>query len=240
MTTGRAGDPGRIDAGRSASGMESGRSAGRAAAGGSVGLVGARTAGRIDAGPIDAGRSASRMESALRVERAGLAGRPDRGSATVLAMGVLLAGLSLLLGALEVIRAVGTGHQAAAAADLAALAAALERSNGTGAAACDAAARVAARNQAGLVRCAAAPDGAVTVGVVVVSRHPWPLTASANARAGPASATPGAPTSWPAGTGRPEASWPAPRAPPEVADAIQRAPPIHPSGRARAASLPSN
>lgn len=113
----------------------------------------------------------------------------DRGSGTVLALGVIVTSLSLLVGALHVIRAVVTGHRAAAAADLAALAAAAERTAGHDGAVCRSAGRVAALNGATLTRCSAEQNGVIRVVVVVASSMPWSMTATAHSRAGPADPT---------------------------------------------------
>ncbi|MFF5358458.1 Rv3654c family TadE-like protein [Streptomyces scabiei] len=113
--------------------------------------------------------------------------RSDRGSATVWAVGAIAAlcavfGAVLMLGQAVVIR-----HQAAAAADLAALAAADHWMKGS-AAACATARRVARAQGGGLVRCEV--EGEIS-DVTAVSDL-GPLTAPARARAGPPVA-PGSP-----------------------------------------------
>lgn len=115
-------------------------------------------------------------------------GDPERGSGTVLALAlmavtlVLAAALGLLVGAQ------GARGQAQAGADLGALAAAAHLvSRGTDAVpdACAVAAEVAARNGARLASCTSA--GAAVVDVTV-TRRSTAGTATAHARAGPASA----------------------------------------------------
>lgn len=117
----------------------------------------------------------------------------DRGSATVLVLGlcavVLLAGtVAAGLGAVAVAR-----HRAASAADLAALAAASRASQGA-AVACAAGARVAARAGAVLTACRLEGWDAVVVAAV---RPPGALgrlgQAAVPARAGPAAHAPGEP-----------------------------------------------
>lgn len=112
----------------------------------------------------------------------------EKGSATVGLLGVLVAGATLLVGALELARAVATSHRAMAAADLAALAGANAASGGSSAMACGSAARVAALNGGAMQQCVAASDGSVTVVVSVVSAAPWRWQASGRARAGPSQA----------------------------------------------------
>ncbi|WNM36384.1 flp pilus-assembly TadE/G-like family protein [Streptomyces sp. Li-HN-5-11] len=105
----------------------------------------------------------------------------DRGSATVWSVGAIAVlcvvfGIGLGLG-----QAVVTRHRAAAAADLAALAAADHWAEG-GAAACARADRVARAQRTRLVRCAVVGD---TSDVTAASGR-GPFTAKARARAGPA------------------------------------------------------
>lgn len=114
----------------------------------------------------------------------------ERASATVLVAGAVAAVVLVLAGALTVVSAVLGAHRARAAADLAALAAAVPLASG-GVADCGAAAQVAVANGAALTGCAA--DGAgVTVRVAVAlpvggGAAWWGLPASteARARAGP-------------------------------------------------------
>lgn len=117
--------------------------------------------------------------------------RQDIGAATVLAVGVMMVCVAMLAGALEVARTVVTSHRAAAAADLAALAAAQEGPILADTSGCRAAARVASRNGASLQGCVAGPNATVTVWVSVVSTGPWPRRAVARSRAGPVEATQG-------------------------------------------------
>lgn len=111
--------------------------------------------------------------------------RGERGSGTVLVLGVMA--LLLLVGfAASALGGVGVArHQAASAADLAALAAAGRAAEG-GAAACTAAGRVAAAAGAELAQCSL--DGVVAEVVAVVRPAGWLGglgRASARARAGP-------------------------------------------------------
>ena len=118
-------------------------------------------------------------------------GRHERGSGTVLAVGLIGVLLTCLVGGLAVASAVHASQRARAAADLAALAgaAAFQRglSEGT---ACHAALRLAAANGAVLRECRVADDLSVTVQVAVPVGHRLPGTlggpARAEARAGPA------------------------------------------------------
>ena len=114
--------------------------------------------------------------------------RVERGAATVVtvaAVGVVLVVLSAALVLAGTVRDV---HRARAAADLAALAAAVPLADGL-AADCSAARSVAVANGATVVDCTAAPDASVVV-AVSVARH-WsrgwrwlPPDVSARARAG--------------------------------------------------------
>ncbi len=134
---------------------------------------------------------AARSAGAWRVrERCTLAGGyEDRGSASILVVGVCAMVLCLTMAALDVARAVETSHRARAAADLAALAAANAGAVGaTADAACARAADLAARNAARLQTCAVT-GACVRVTVEATSSRPWPLSALAHARAGPAGAT---------------------------------------------------
>ncbi|MDF3300671.1 Rv3654c family TadE-like protein [Streptomyces tropicalis] len=125
----------------------------------------------------------------------------DRGSATVWSVGgiavlCVVFGVGVALG-----QAVVTRHRAAAAADLAALAAAGHWPDGS-ASACARAARLARVQGARLVRCAIVGD---TSDVTAVSER-GPFTAEVRARAGPA----GPPDSAPPLTPAPPPSAPAP------------------------------
>jgi secretion/DNA translocation related TadE-like protein len=112
--------------------------------------------------------------------------RGDRGQATVAAIGVIAALLTVTVGALDVARAVALSHQARAAADFAALAAAGAAARGEAAAgACAEAARVARANGAAVRSCEVAPGAVVTVTTTRTSDVPWPRTAVGVARAGP-------------------------------------------------------
>lgn len=109
----------------------------------------------------------------------------ERGSATVLALGVIAVLILLLGGALTVARVVRSASQAAAAADMAALAGARVLQTNSQSAACTQAARVAVENGGLLTSCVAqGPD--LTVAVAVVSGVPGAGPAVARARAGPA------------------------------------------------------
>ena len=112
----------------------------------------------------------------------------DRGAGTVLALGLIgvVIGLTAGLGTLG--QVVASRHRAAAAADLAALAAA-QTVAGTGAESagagpCAVAARVAAANGGRLAACSLGPDGTATVSVRVEAGHG--RAAQATARGGPA------------------------------------------------------
>lgn len=119
----------------------------------------------------------------------------DRGSGTVLAVGVVLGLVSVLLLALGLVAVLIAGQQARSAADLAALAAAGEVVSGSGeGSACSAAARVAQENGADLERCTTEvrrsepwPRVSLTVSRAVTGT-PW--RASARAAAGGVSAPP--------------------------------------------------
>lgn len=121
-----------------------------------------------------------------RMSRRGPAG--DRGSGTVLAVGVVAVLLSLTLAVLAVVAAVVAGHRARAAADLGALAGAV-RYQQDPASACAESGRVVALNGAALESCATAGDGRVEV--VASSPVRWRIwglgrdRATARALAGP-------------------------------------------------------
>ncbi|GAB3110361.1 hypothetical protein GCM10027055_09560 [Janibacter alkaliphilus] len=115
-------------------------------------------------------------------------GRGDRGSGSVLAVGAIAATLSGTLGGLAVASAVLAAHSARAAADLAALATAVQHQQGTGAP-CAEARRVAAAQQAEVTACQVTADGTaqVTTSVPVALRLPGvgPTRATGVSRAGP-------------------------------------------------------
>lgn len=111
-------------------------------------------------------------------------GERDRGAASVLVVGVIAVLLLLTAGALTVVRAVAAGHRAGLAADLAAIAAAMELqgTNELGSA-CGRGAVVARENRARMTDCAVdGQDVTITVEVEVAR---WPAPAVARARAGP-------------------------------------------------------
>lgn len=112
-------------------------------------------------------------------------GRGDRGSATVWAGGILSALCVVFAVVLAMGEAVVVRHRAAAAADLAALAAARHWPDGT-AAACAPADRVARAQRARLVRCEIAGE----VADVVAEAGHGPFTAESRARAGPSAPDP--------------------------------------------------
>ena len=109
---------------------------------------------------------------------------PDRGSASVLAVGVIGILVALTAGALVLAGAVRASHQARLGADLAAIAGAqLLRDGGSASQACSAAASMAMTNGGSLVACSV---GAAEVSVTVSVRSTaWPAPATAKARAGP-------------------------------------------------------
>ena len=119
---------------------------------------------------------------------------PERGSATVLAVGAVATVVLVLTGVLVVAGAVRDVHRARAAADLAALAAAGPAARGSDVD-CGVGASVAAANGAALTNCVRAPDGSAVVTVVVGRRWPpgWgglPAVVAARARAGVVDAQP--------------------------------------------------
>ena len=114
-------------------------------------------------------------------------GGPDRGSSSVLVVGVLGAVLAFTAGALALGSVVVASHHARTAADLGALAGATAlRDGATPGIACGTAVSVAAANGAVLQHCSVGPGSTL---MVVAARRPvlWPLPATAKARAGPAS-----------------------------------------------------
>ncbi len=115
--------------------------------------------------------------------------RRDRGSATVLVIGVL--GVLVLVGGAAVMvgTAVVATHRAATAADLAALAGAVAlRDAGSTTAACSAARRQTTHNGGILLRCSVGVDASVTVHCAVATRlvgPGLPTSVERAARAGP-------------------------------------------------------
>lgn len=114
----------------------------------------------------------------------------ERGSSTVLAVGLVVAMLSVTLAASAVLSAVRSAHVARSAADLAALAGAIQLQESSDAgAACGEAARVAARHDARVLSCRVGASGDVTV--TVATSIPLRLAgmgpdhAEGRARAGP-------------------------------------------------------
>lgn len=112
----------------------------------------------------------------------------ERGSATVLAVGVIAVVILVLGGALAVARAVRASAHAAAAADMAALAGARVLQDSAEPLACAEASRIAARNGGVLLSCAT-HGRALSVQVSVESGVPGAPAATARARAGPAEVT---------------------------------------------------
>lgn len=107
----------------------------------------------------------------------------DRGAASVLAVGAIALLVALTAGALTVASVVAASHQARLAADLAAIAAAMELQRGSPDSACERGTVTAAHNNARLSDCSV-QGMSVTVGVEVRSAR-WPAPAVARARAGP-------------------------------------------------------
>lgn len=128
-----------------------------------------------------------------RAGRVSRGGGAERGSATVVAIGVIAVMVVLATGVLTFARAVALAHRAQAAADLAALSAAssltpgLTPSPGSG---CDRARDIAQANDATIVGCSVTADGYAVVRARVSDPGPWQWTSEASARAGP-SLTPG-------------------------------------------------
>lgn len=117
-------------------------------------------------------------------------GRSDRGSVTVLMLGVITVALVLAIGLGALARSTNAQARAQGAADLAALAAAHEYARGD-ASGCRVAGRVAARHQAQLTDCRA--EGPVVQVHVAVPLQPlpgWRTSAHAGARAGPVGMAP--------------------------------------------------
>ncbi len=88
--------------------------------------------------------------------------RGERGSGTVLAVGVVAVVLTITLAVLAVVSAVTAGHQARAAADLGALAGAVRYQTDPGGA-CGEAARIVVLNGGSLDGCSIGADGRVEV-----------------------------------------------------------------------------
>ena len=113
----------------------------------------------------------------------------DRGSATVLAVGLIAVLLTVTVAALAVLGAMRSLHAARAAADLAALAGAGHlQEHGDPAAACRESERIAARQQATVTACEVGAGEVVTVttSVGIPLRPPGvPESAQGRARAGP-------------------------------------------------------
>lgn len=119
----------------------------------------------------------------------------DRGSSTVLAIGVVAGLATVLIMALALVAALVAGQQARTAADLAALAAAGRLVEGAGEpAACAVAAQVAEANNAALESCTTRPAGTAPWPEVLVRTSRavagtgWTATARAAAGAVPADA----------------------------------------------------
>jgi secretion/DNA translocation related TadE-like protein len=104
----------------------------------------------------------------------------------VLALGLVALLVALVLAVAAVGAAVVARHRAAAAADLAALAAADRTTGRAPGAPCPAAAEIAHRNRASLASCRVAADGSVTVRATCRLPRPWRRlgVATAVARAG--------------------------------------------------------
>lgn len=112
----------------------------------------------------------------------------DSGSGTITALGSIALLLTLTVAAMAVLSAVQAVHVARSAADLAALAAAVDHEEG-GAAPCAEAARLAAAHRTTIESCTVGPAGVVdvTTSAPVALRLPGtgPARALGRARAGP-------------------------------------------------------
>ena len=154
---------------------------------------------RVSYGRYVVGRPEAKGSSGLKASpgpkgRSGLGGnhrsrdrgspRSDRGSATVWGVTVISALLVVFAALLAMTQAIVNRHQAGAAADLAALAAADQWERGP--AACEEAERVARAQGARLVRCALSGE----ISDVTAATGSSPFSTEARARAGP----PGTPT----------------------------------------------
>ncbi|WRZ54664.1 flp pilus-assembly TadE/G-like family protein [Streptomyces sp. NBC_01314] len=120
----------------------------------------------------------------VRLARSARSIRSDRGSATVWAVGVIVALCAVFGAVLALGQAVVIRHQAAATADLAALAAADHWMKGAEGA-CATAARVARAQGGRLVRCEVEGE----ISDVTAASGTGPLTAEVRARAGPSGPT---------------------------------------------------
>ena len=123
---------------------------------------------------------------------AGRRRRRERGSGTVLVLGVVGLLVGLVVGALSVVSAVVESHRAQSAADLSALAAAALLVRGDPPdAACAVAVRVAGRNGGSVAACRTGSDLSVEVVVEVPANLPKVGSATARSRAGPGPEPPG-------------------------------------------------
>lgn len=130
-----------------------------------------------------------------RPSRAARRGRSETGSATVLAVGLIAAVLTVTLGALTVLGAMRSVHVARSAADLGALAAASHlQEHASPVTACDQASRIARHHEARVLACSVDVHGVVTVTTSVPISHRLPGVgadhAEGTARAGPAGTDP--------------------------------------------------
>jgi secretion/DNA translocation related TadE-like protein len=113
----------------------------------------------------------------------------ERGSASVLVVGVIGLLVAVTAGALVLAGAVRASHQARLGADLAAIGAAQQvRDGGSVAGACATAARLALANGTSLEACSV--SGAEVWVTVAAPSASWPEAATARARAGPERAGP--------------------------------------------------
>ncbi|TWE09998.1 Rv3654c family TadE-like protein [Rudaeicoccus suwonensis] len=113
--------------------------------------------------------------------------RRQQGSATVLVVGIVGVLVSLLFGAMALVSAVQASHQARAAADMAALAAAgvmVDPGAASTSGACAAAGTVAHRNHARMAGCEVTGQEVIVVAAVRAGWRGLP-EATARARAGP-------------------------------------------------------
>lgn len=114
--------------------------------------------------------------------------RPERGSGSLLAVGLALCLLGVAAGSLTAASVAGSAHQARAAADLAAVAGATAEAGAPGRG-CAVAASTAAANGARLTSCAASTGGELRLVASVNLRVRWPglpPAVRASSRAGPA------------------------------------------------------
>ncbi len=115
----------------------------------------------------------------------------DRGSSTVLVLGLIAVLLTVTVAALAVLSAVRAAHQARSAADLAALAGAVVHQQASDAStACAEAKRIALRHDVEMLSCEVDAGGVVTVTTAAAISHRLggvgPERAEGRARAGPA------------------------------------------------------